>query len=330
MMSNKDNKSFKNKIFNSLKNHQFNQLALELFEFQMQKNTFYTKYAKYILGNKTPKLITQIPFLPIEFYKSNRIICDNKSVAETFISSGTSGERSRHLVHDLSVYKESYTKGFEYFYGDIKDYCFLALLPSYQKIRNSSLIYMVDDLIKQSNHQKSGYYLNNHKSLTATLKTLEKEGQKTILFGATYALLDLANYCNIKLQNTIIIETGGMKGRRKELIKEEVHEILKSAFNLNHIHSEYGMTESLSQAYSKKKGLFKTPPWMKVFIRDINDPFSFIRNKTGGINIIDLANIYSCPFISTQDLGRSFDDGSFSLVGRFTNADVRGCNLLIE
>jgi len=269
-------------------------------------------------------------FLPIEFFKTEQIICQGQAIEEIFLSSGTTGEQSKHLVSNIELYKSSFQKAFQLFYGDITDYCILALLPSYKEREGSSLIYMVDDLIKKSKHPQSNYYLNNYEELATTLKGLENKKQKTILFGVTYALLDLAEVFPQKLEHAIIMETGGMKGQRKELLKEEIHSILKHSFATENIHSEYGMTELLSQGYSKGNNIFKTPPWMKILTRDVNDPLSIINNKTGGINVIDLANIYSCPFIATQDLGRTFDDGSFSVLGRFNNADVRGCNLLVQ
>ena len=296
----------------------------------MENNLTYAAYAALILRGKNPENINEIPFLPLEFFKTEQIICKGQVIEEIFLSSGTTGEQSKHLVSNIELYKSSYQKTFQLFYGDITDYCILALLPSYKEREGSSLIYMVDDLIKKSKHPQSNYYLNNYEELATTLKGLENKKQKTILFGVTYALLDLAEEFPQKLERTIIMETGGMKGQRKELLKEEIHSILKHSFATENIHSEYGMTELLSQGYSKGNNIFKTPPWMKILTRDVNDPLSIINNKTGGINVIDLANIYSCPFIATQDLGRAFDDGSFSVLGRFNNADVRGCNLLVQ
>ena len=321
----------KSKIFNINNDAEFENLTLELFHYQMENNPVYAPYASLILKGETPDNIFEIPFLPIEFFKKEQVICQGKGVEEVFLSSGTTGDQSKHLVAEMSIYKKSYLKTFQQFYGDIQDYCILALLPSYRKREGSSLIYMVDDLITKSKHPKSGFYLGNLNELSDTIKELESKGQKTILFGVTYALLDLAKEFPQKLEHTIIMETGGMKGKRKELLKEEIHAILKTAFTTKNIHSEYGMTELLSQAYSKGNGIFESTNWMKILIRDVNDPLSLIgNNKTGGINVIDLANIYSCPFIATQDLGRTFDDGSFTLLGRFSNADIRGCNLLIQ
>ena len=320
-----------NKIFGCNDKAIFESLALELFHYQMENNPIYAPYAALILKGKIPANIYEIPFLPIDFFKQEQIICQGKAVEEVFLSSGTTGEHSKHLVSDLSLYEKSYRKNFQQFYGDIKDYCILALLPNYQEREGSSLIYMVNDLINKSEHPKSGFYLNNLAELSETIKELESKGQKVILFGVTYALLDLAAQYPQHLEHTIIMETGGMKGKRKELLKEEIHQLLQEAFLTKNIHSEYGMTELLSQGYSKGENIFNSPPWMKILIRDVNDPLSIIeKNKTGGINVIDLANIYSCPFIATQDLGKKFDDDSFSVLGRFDNADVRGCNLLVQ
>ena len=284
-----------------------------------------------MLKGNHPNNINEIPFLPIEFFKTEQIICKGQKIEEIFLSSGTTGNQSKHLVTDLGIYKNSFRKSFQQFYGNISEYCILSLLPNYRERESSSLIYMVDDLIKNSKHPKSGFYLNNYKEVSETILELEAQGQKTLIIGVSYALLNLGKDFPMKLKNTIIMETGGTKGNRKEMMKEELHKILKNAFLLNKIHSEYGMTELLSQSYSKGNNIFKSPPWKKILIRDTNDPLTIIgNNKTGGINVIDLANIYSCPFIATQDLGKTFTDDSFSVLGRFTNADVRGCNLLIQ
>jgi phenylacetate-coenzyme A ligase PaaK-like adenylate-forming protein len=320
-----------NQIFNINSEQDFEKLALEIFDFQMENNPIYSAYAAIILKGEEPTNIYEIPFLPIEFFKNQQLICNGQKIEEIFLSSGTTGDQSRHLVSDLSIYQKSFTKSFELFYGEITDYCILSLLPNYREREGSSLIYMVDELIRKSEHEKSGFYLNDYDGLSETIAELEKKKQKTILIGVSYALLDLAENFPQILEYTTIIETGGTKGKRKEFLKEELHKILKNSFGLQNIHSEYGMTELLSQSYSKGKGIFKSPPWKKVLIRDTNDPLSIIgEHKTGGINIIDLANIYSCPFIATQDLGKTYDDGSFSVLGRFDNSDVRGCNLLVE
>ena len=293
--------TFINKIFNCTNDTTFEKLALEIFDFQMENNLTYAAYAALILRGKNPENINEIPFLPLEFFKTEQIICKGQVIEEIFLSSGTTGEQSKHLVSNIELYKSSYQTTFQLFYGDITDYCILALLPSYKEREGSSLIYMVDDLIKKSKHPQSNYYLNNYEELATTLKGLENKKQKTILFGVTYALLDLAEEFPQKLERTIIMETGGMKGQRKELLKEEIHSILKHSFATENIHSEYGMTELLSQGYSKGNNIFKTPPWMKILTRDVNDPLSIISNKIGGKNVIDLANIYSCPFIAKQD-----------------------------
>ena len=318
-------------IFDIKNDAEFEMLALSIFDYQMESNSIYAPYAALILKGKAPNNIFEIPFLPISFFKTEQIICQGRAVEEVFLSSGTSGDQSKHLVSDISLYRESYLKAFELFYGDITQYCILSLLPNYREREGSSLIYMVDDLISKSKHEQSGFYLNDYESLSMRLQKLEKEGQKTILFGVSYALLDLAEQFPQKLEHTLIIETGGTKGKRKEMLKEELHQNLKAAFSLDVIHSEYGMSELLSQSYSNGEGIFKSPPWKKILIRDTNDPLSIIGdNKTGGINVIDLANIYSCPFIATQDLGKTFEDGTFIVLGRFDNSDLRGCNLLLQ
>ena len=323
--------SLSSKIFNIKNEMEFNILCLKIYEYQMDANPIYSTYSHIILKGKTPKFYKEIPFLPIEFFKKEQIICQGEKIEEIFLSSGTTGEQSKHLVSDLGIYRQSFQKSFKQFYGEITDYCILSLLPNYREREGSSLIYMVDDLINESKNPKSGFYLNDYKSLYETLKELENKGQKTILIGVSYALLKLAKEFPQTLENTIIIETGGTKGNQKEYLKEELHKIIMDAFKLKTINSEYGMTELLSQSYSKKNGIFNTPNWKKILIRDINDPLEQIgHNKTGGINIIDLANLYSCPFIATQDLGKTFDDGTFKVLGRFDNADVRGCNLLLQ
>jgi phenylacetate-coenzyme A ligase PaaK-like adenylate-forming protein len=248
-----------------------------------------------------------------------------------FTSSGTTGQStSKHYVTDIELYKKSYLKGFEYFYGSISDYCILALLPSYLERKGSSLIYMIDDLIKKSNHPESGFYLYQIDVLAEKLKKLDSKGEKVLLIGVSFALLDLVEKHQLQLKNTVVMETGGMKGRRKELIREELHGALKKGFGVERIHSEYGMTELLSQAYSHGNGIFKTPPWMKILIRDTEDPLTFLPyGKSGGINVVDLANMNSCSFIATQDLGKKYADESFEILGRFDHSDIRGCNLMI-
>ena len=281
-----------------------------------------------------PDKVTQleaIPFLPIEFFKSKKIRSSSAEVQAIFTSSGTTGATtSQHFVSSLDHYEKCFVTAFELYYGPVSDYCLLALLPSYLERQGSSLIYMVDALIKRSDHQTSGFYLNNHDELFQTLQELERIGQKTLLIGVSFALLDFVETFKLNLNNTIIMETGGMKGRRQELIRAELHHYLQKGFGVDHIHSEYGMTELLSQAYSHGEGLFHCPPWMKVFARDTEDPLSLQKyGKTGGLNIIDLANYNSCAFIATQDLGKVYQNGSFEVLGRFDHADVRGCNLMV-
>ena len=277
------------------------------------------------------KSLQQIPFLPIQFFKSHTVVSNTNAIQETFTSSGTSGQiTSRHCVTDSSIYKESFRKGFAQFYGNIEDYVVLALLPSYLEREGSSLIYMFKDLIERTNHHQSGFYLNEYQSLTDTLISLDKSGQNVILIGVTYALLDLIENQQFQLNNTIIMETGGMKGKRKEMIREELHDQLCKGFGVTAIHSEYGMTELLSQAYSLGNGVFECPSWMQILIRDPEDALTFINDgKTGGINVIDLANINSCSFIATQDLGKKNPNNSFEVLGRFDNSDIRGCNLMV-
>lgn len=305
---------------------------MAIFRYQAVENEVYCQYIKALKVN-VDKITEpeQIPFLPIEFFKTHEIITIPIAIgSKIFTSSGTTGSiQSKHYVNDIRIYEKSYRKGFEHFYGNIEEYCILALLPSYLEREGSSLIYMMDDLIKKSKHPQSGFYLNNYDELLLKLKQLQ--GQKTLLVGVTYALLDLVELLGSgDYKNLIIMETGGMKGKREELVREELHERLCKGFGVDVIHSEYGMTELLSQAYSKGNGVFDCPPWMKILIRDTNDPFTILpHNKTGGINVIDLANINSCSFIATQDLGRSLLDNSFEVLGRFDNSDIRGCNLLV-
>jgi phenylacetate-coenzyme A ligase PaaK-like adenylate-forming protein len=275
--------------------------------------------------------LKEIPFLPIQFFKTHKILSSQNKIENTFSSSGTTGSNtSKHYVSDIAIYEKSFQKAFNQFYDNIEDYVVLALLPSYLEREGSSLIYMVDSFIKQSKHKESGFYLNNLSELNKTLLKLESEGKQTLLIGVSFALLDLADNYTFNLKHTIVMETGGMKGRRKELVRSELHSILKQGFGVDNIHSEYGMTELLSQAYSKGNGIFECPNWMKVFIRDPVDALSiFDFEKTGGINVIDLANVNSCAFIASQDLGKINKDGTFEIVGRFDHSDIRGCNLMV-
>ena len=323
--------NLQNQIFKISSKDEFNSLAIEVFNYQYQKNETYRKFCNYLKVNPLfVKTINDIPFLPVEFFKTHTIKSGDFNPQKVFLSSGTTGtKQSEHFVKDLTLYEMSYMKAFTHFYGAIEDYCVLGLLPSYLEREGSSLIYMVNDLIKKSKNEKSGFFLENHNILVEILKENKRNGQKTILFGVSFALLDLAENYKVDLSDVVIMETGGMKGRRKELTRQELHNIYKHSFNASNIHSEYGMTELLSQAYSKGNGLFKTSNWMKIVIRDLNDPFNFLENnKTGGINVIDLANINSCSFIATQDLGKITAEG-FEVLGRFDNSDLRGCNLLI-
>lgn len=320
---------WKDKIW-SCKAEDFEQSALELFRFQYDNNLLYRQFVE-ALGVQAGSVssLTQIPFLPIRFFKSHSVKTTVFDPVTVFESSGTTGMiSSTHAVKDLSLYKESFTRAFELFYGSPSEYCIIGLLPSYLERKNSSLVLMVDELIRLSGHAKSGFYLNNLEELSDVLKLLESENQKTLLIGVTFALLDFAERFPMKLKNTIIMETGGMKGRRKDLIREEVHTVLKNAFRVNAIHSEYGMTELLSQAYSYGDGRFHSPPWMKVLVRDEEDPFAIRFRGRGAINIIDMANIYSCSFIATDDAGQVFSDNSFEIAGRIDHSDIRGCSLL--
>ena len=319
-------------IFSISSSKQFEKIALKVFRFQYDNNAVYQQFCNLINQDKqTVKSLKEIPFLPIQFFKSHDVVSSTNYPETIFTSSGTTGSKtSRHLVTDLSLYEQSYRQAFSQFYGNIEDYTVLALLPSYLERQGSSLIHMVEDLIQLSNNSDSGFYLNDYDTLVKKLIEQERENKNVLLIGVTFALLDLIEKQNFKLENTIIMETGGMKGRRKEMIREELHEILTKGFGVKTIHSEYGMTELLSQAYSLGNGIFECPSWMHIHIRDTEDALTYISNgKTGGINVTDLANINSCSFIATQDLGKKYDNGSFEVLGRFDNSDIRGCNLMV-
>ncbi|RTY98326.1 acyl transferase [Flavobacterium sp. RSP49] len=361
-------------IFAISSQKQFEKIALKVFRFQYENNLVYQEFCNFLKTDPHKvKSLHQIPFLPIQFFKSHEVVSNTNPIQETFTSSGTTSPvapkggnldkkvipiTSKHLVTDVTLYEESYRKGFSQFYGNIEDYVILALLPSYLEREGSSLIYMVKDLIELSNHPMSGFYLHNHDELIAKLIALDLAGQNVILIGVTFALLDLIETFNEKssfsdkkkkaindlrqttelsekkhsfqLQHTIIMETGGMKGKRKEMIREELHEQLCKGFGVSAIHSEYGMTELLSQAYSLGNGVFECPSWMQILVRDTEDALTYIPDgKTGGINVIDLANINSCSFIATQDLGKKNPNNSFEVLGRFDNSDIRGCNLMV-
>lgn len=310
---------------------QFEKTALKIFRYQFDANPVYREYCNHLEKSPvTVKNLSDIPFLPISFFKSHQIICEDKKTEVTFTSSGTTGaQTSRHEVSDVAVYRQSFRQTFATFYGNVSDYAILALLPSYLERGGSSLVYMVSDLIEQSENPHSGFYLNNLDPLADTLEKIHAT-ENILLIGVSYALLDLVEKRRFNLTNAIVMETGGMKGRRQELIREELHAILKSGFGTPSIHSEYGMTELLSQAYSTGNGRFHTPAWMKVLTRDPEDPLTLNGpGRNGGLNIIDLANLNSCAFIATQDLGRVYADGSFEVLGRFDNADIRGCNLMV-
>jgi phenylacetate-coenzyme A ligase PaaK-like adenylate-forming protein len=322
----------KEQVFNIQSEKEFTNVALQVFKHQFKNNKVYRSFCDllYIYPSDV-KTIEQIPFLPIQFFKTKNVLSSTDRIQETFSSSGTTGSvTSKHLVTDLSWYEESYLNDFKHFYGNIEDYVVLALLPNYLERKGSSLVYMVDDLIKKSKQPESGFYLNNLDELAKKLTELDKKGQKTLLIGVSFALLDLIEQYEFNLKNTIVMETGGMKGRRKELIRNELHTILGDGFGLDVIHSEYGMTDLLSQGYSKGNGVFNCPPWMKFLTRDTEDALTILpKGKSGGINVIDLANYNSCSFIATQDLGKINADNSFEIIGRFDNSDIRGCNLMV-
>lgn len=308
----------------------FTGCCLEVFRFQYQNNPVYRSWCE-LIGTKTADVntISSIPFLPVSFFKTHKVQVGHFTPGLMFESSGTTqSATSRHFIKDASVYEQSFLQCFRHFYGEPSAYCILALLPSYLERGNSSLVYMVDKLIRLSAHPQSGFYLYEHEHLYDTLTALEKQQQKVILFGVTYALLDFAEMFPLPLKHTIIIETGGMKGRKKELTRSEVHFLLQKQFHINNIHSEYGMTELLSQAYALSGGIFHCPKWMKILIREKDDPLTIKLNGRGLINVIDLANIFSCSFIATDDAGILNDDGSFKVLGRVDNSDIRGCSLL--
>lgn len=319
-----------NKIFQIENESTFNELCLEAFHYQYNQIEVYRQFVTSLQINvKSIEHYTQIPFLPISFFKTHKLISGKAQTV--FYSSGTSTLiRSKHYVHDLNLYENSFIKNFEQVYGSVEEYCIFALLPSYFENENSSLIYMADKLIRKSKNKASGFYLNETPKLTEKLISLDRKGQKILLLGVSYALLDLIESQKFELNHTIVMETGGMKGKRKEMIREELHNKLALGFGLKNIHSEYGMTELLSQAYSKGNGVFQSPNWMKIIIRDVNDPFDMLpKGQGGGINIIDLANIHSVSFIETKDIGKMKSAQRFEILGRFDDSDIRGCNLLI-
>jgi phenylacetate-coenzyme A ligase PaaK-like adenylate-forming protein len=309
----------------------FDDRCLEMFRFQYENNQIYRQWCGAIgrhIGNV--ESIESIPFLPISFFKIHKVVTTDFEPAVIFESSGTTATTSsRHYVKDLSLYNQSFLQAFRQFYEDPLEYCIVALLPSYLERGGSSLVYMVNELISQSKHPRSGFYLHEYEQLAAKISALERSGQKTILFGVTYALLDFAEAYPMQLNSTTIIETGGMKGRKKEMTRWEVHEVLQQQFGLKAIHSEYSMTELLSQAYSAGEGKFYCPAWMKILVRREDDPLDIKQQGRGVINIIDLANVYGCCFIATDDAGIINADLSFEVLGRVDNSDVRGCSLLV-
>lgn len=326
-------KQLEEKVFAITNEKELSIIALEVYHFQFNNNNIYRDYCNAI--GRPParvKKVTDIPFFPISFFKTHRVETTEFNAGLLFKSSGTTGiTTSSHYVKDAALYRNSFRQGFEKFYGNINEYCIIGLLPSYLERGNSSLVYMVNDLVKKSGHKDSGFYLDEFEKLDQTLRKLNAPGQKTILIGVTYALLDFGEQYPQQLSNTIIMETGGMKGRGKEMTKTEMYDHLKKSFGVAQIHSEYGMTELLSQAYGID-GLMQCPPWMKILLRDETDPFNIYEPGTttsGAINIIDLANLYSCSFIATDDVGKTYDDGGFAILGRMDNSDIRGCSLMV-
>ncbi|MBC3757009.1 acyl transferase [Hyunsoonleella sp. SJ7] len=320
-----------NTIFNIESDDAFEALALRVFKFQFENNRVYRSFCDLLYKHPSDvKNINDIPFLPIEFFKTRKVISGETNAEIIFESSGTTGQQtSKHHVSDLKLYRRSFRTGFRKFFGNIEDYVILALLPSYLERQGSSLVFMVNNLIAKSKASESGFFLDNLSELKERLVRLDGAGKKVLLIGVSFALLDLVENDSFQLKNTIVMETGGMKGRRKEMIREELHATLKKGFGVENVHSEYGMTELLSQAYSKGNGIFKCPNWMKVLTRDTEDPLGIqMIGKTGGLNVIDLANINSCAFIATQDLGTVYEDGNFEVKGRFDHSDIRGCNLM--
>lgn len=329
----------------------FDRLALDVFAFQYQRNEVYRTFCE-ALGRHPDNVmkLEQIPFLPVELFRRHRIVSFQGEAEAVFLSSGTTAgkpsgaaspagspsvdqeddARSRHYVKDLDVYERSFSQGFRLFYGDPSAYCILALLPAYLEREGSSLVHMAASLIRQSGHPDSGFYLDERDRLAGLIQRLGGQGQRILLLGVSFALLDLAEAVPFRMQHTLVMETGGMKGRRREMVREELHGKLKDAFGLDAVHSEYGMTELLSQAWSDGGGVFRCPPWMRILIRDPNDPLTITDGRrTGGICVADLANLYSCSFLATQDLGRMTGDDGFEVLGRFDHSDVRGCNLLV-
>lgn len=326
----------KQEIFKINSTERFNELCMEVFHHQAINNPIYSQYLE-LIDKKAADISAphMIPFLPIRFFKTKKIVSAEAPAQIIFTSSATSGmEPSRHYVLEKSVYENSFIKGFEIFYGNPEEYTILALLPSYLEREGSSLVYMADKLIKLSKKPHSGFYLYNHAELANILSQLKADKEKTILLGVSFALLDfVANY-HLNFPQLTVVETGGMKGRGQELTRDVLHNTLEKGFGVKEIHSEYGMAELLSQAYSTEDGIFNTPPWMKIIIRNLYNPFHYFigeeESPLGGVNIIDLANINSCSFLETQDIGRIFANGSFTIEGRIKESELRGCNMLLD
>ena len=328
------NRDFCRAVFSVKTDDHFNKLSLDIFRYQATNNLIYKEFIN-ALGVTPPSVHSpaEIPFLPVSFFKGHKVITGSGTTGTVFESSGTTGiNTSRHYVSDPGIYEESFTGAFKYFFADPSEYFFASLLPSYAERGNSSLIYMMNKLIQLSRFSESGFFNNDEQKLIKTLKKARAAGGKIMLLGVSFALLDLAEKYSPDLSGITVVETGGMKGRRKELTRQELHSILKKGFNVDTIHSEYGMTELLSQAWSKGEGIFYCPPWMKIFIRDPQDPLTVYAKpgRTGGINIVDLANFNSCSFIAVNDLGKLNEDDGFEVLGRFDESDIRGCNLLVE
>lgn len=324
------NNEWKHKIF-GVQDRDFEQVALEIFRFQAVNNPVYRAFTDALqVKPDSVQALQQVPFLPVRFFKSHEVKTTPFEPVLVFESSGTTGTvPSRHYIKDPGIYETSFISCFEKFYGPVSEWCIIGLLPSYLERSNSSLVYMANKLIQQSRHPKSGFYLDEFAKLSQVLTLLEGSGQKIFLLGVTFALLDFAALFPMQLRHTIIMETGGMKGRRKEMIRKQVHQVLQQAFGVPVVHSEYGMTELLSQAYSAGNGIFRCLPWMKILVRDEEDPFSIKDQGSGTINVVDLANVYSCSFIATDDAGKLYPDGSFEVLGRVDGSDIRGCSLMV-
>jgi phenylacetate-coenzyme A ligase PaaK-like adenylate-forming protein len=329
-------REWNDKIFTT-KPENFEALALEIFRFQYKFNPVYREYTRLLkVDPGKVRTVGQLPFMPVRFFKTHKIKTTDFDSSTVFESSGTTGDNpSRHFIKEVSIYEESFLKSFELNYGPVQEWCILALLPSYMERGNASLVYMADRLVKDSHHPRSGFYLDEYDKLISVIKELESAKQKTVMLGVSFALLDLAEKFKANLKFTILMETGGMKGRRQEITRDELHDTLKRSFGVKQVHSEYGMTELLSQAYSHGDGIFNVPPWMKILLRDEEDPLKIKLPEnnndtlTGVINIIDLANVYSCSFISTDDIGKLYPDGRFEVLGRMDGSDLRGCSLML-